>query len=104
MVSGIQVIDGSGRSSETNGSIAALAGAHTAMTMPSGIATTPASAKPSSTRCVDIQMSLSSCPLARLGDRLGDDAPGLGKEDRRDPAALGREIPEREHEQRPTGR
>ena len=79
IVSGIQVIDGSGRSSETNGSIAALAGSHTAMTMPSGIATAPASAKPSSTRCVDIQMSLSSCPLAKLATASATTRPGLGR-------------------------
>ena len=79
MVSGIQVIDGSGRSSETNGSIAALAGAHTAMTMPRGIATTPASAKPSSTRCVDIQMSFGSCPLAKLAIASATTRPGLGR-------------------------
>ena len=43
MVSGIQVIDGSGRSSDTNGSTIALAGHHTAITTPSGTATIPAS-------------------------------------------------------------
>ena len=70
---------GSGRSSETKGSIAALAGSHTAMTMPSGIATAPASMKPSSTRCVDIQMSVSSCPLAKLATASATTRPGLGR-------------------------
>ena len=47
MVSGIQVIDGSGRSSDTNGSTRLWRAHQTAIRMPSGIATTPASAKPS---------------------------------------------------------
>ena len=46
MVSGIQVIEGSGRSSETNGSTIAFAGHHTPMTMPSGTATNAASVNP----------------------------------------------------------
>src|SRR5258707_8185621 len=79
MVNGIHVIDGNGRSKETNGSTAALAGAQTAMMTPSGIATTPASAKPSTTRCVDIQMSLSNCPLARFATPSLTTRPGLGR-------------------------
>src|ERR1700737_1651214 len=79
IVNGIHVIDGNGRSKETKGSTAALAGAQTAMMIPSGIATTPASAKPSTTRCVDIQISLSNCPLARLATPSLTTRPGLGR-------------------------
>src|SRR5882724_4892167 len=82
MVSGIQVIDGNGRNRETKGSNAALAGAQTAMMIPSGIATTPASTKPSRTRCVDIQMSVSNCPLARLAAPSLTTRPGLGRNTR----------------------
>ena len=39
MLSGIQVIDGNGRSNEMNGSMTAFAGHHTPITMPSGTAT-----------------------------------------------------------------
>src|SRR5258708_3136025 len=79
MVNGIHVIDGNGRSRETKGSTAALAGAQTAMMIPSGIATAPASAKPSTTRCVDIQMSLSNSPLARFATPSLTTRPGLGR-------------------------
>src|SRR5579862_1515128 len=64
MLSGIQVIDGSGRSSETKGSITALAGHHTPMTMPSGTATTAASAKPRNTRREDAATACQSSPVA----------------------------------------
>src|SRR5882724_631536 len=79
MVNGIHVIDGNGRSKETKGSTAALAGAQTAMMIPSGMATAPASAKPSTTRCVDIQMSLSNCPLAKFATPSLTTRPGLGR-------------------------
>ena len=42
MLSGIQVIDGNGRRSDMNGSITALAGHHTPITIPSGTATAAA--------------------------------------------------------------
>ena len=44
MVSGIQVIEGSGRSSETSGSITALSEDETPIATPSGTAMAPASA------------------------------------------------------------
>src|SRR6266700_3906158 len=79
IVNGIHVIEGNGRNKDTKGSTAALAGAQTAMMIPSGIATAPASAKPSTTRCVDIQMSLSNCPLARFATPSLTTRPGLGR-------------------------
>ena len=93
MVSGIQVIDGSGRSSETNGSTIAFAGHHTAITTPSGTATRPASAKPAKTRSEEISTELQQLAAGDQFLRLGDDLPGRGQEDRRDRAGRGGEMP-----------
>src|SRR5438445_7710063 len=60
---GIQVMDGSGRNSDTNGSMIALAGHHTPMTMPSGTATTAASANPRNTRREDASIACQSSPV-----------------------------------------
>src|ERR1700729_2644686 len=64
MVSGIQVIEGNGRSSDTNGSTMAFAGHHTAITTPNGTETSAASAKPANTRSDEISTELHKSPLA----------------------------------------
>ena len=79
MVSGIQVIDGSGRSSEMNGSTIAFAGHHTAITTPSGTATRPASAKPAKTRSDEISTDFSSSPLAIRSCACATICPGEGR-------------------------
>ena len=79
MVSGIQVMDGSGRSSDTNGSTMALAGHHTPIRMPSGIATTAASAKPANTRCDDISTAVHSSPLPTILPASASTARGEGR-------------------------
>src|SRR5262245_15922161 len=63
MVSGIQVIEGSGRSSDTNGSTMALAGHHTPIRMPSGIDMSAASPKPVKTRLAETSTACHSSPV-----------------------------------------
>src|SRR5262249_20906948 len=63
MLSGIQVIDGRGRSRETKGSMMALAGHQTPMITPSGTATTVASANPRNTRREEAMIACQSSPV-----------------------------------------
>src|SRR5580704_2648278 len=79
MVSGIQVIEGSGRSRETNGSTIALAGHHTAMTMPSGTATSPASTNPENTRSDEISTDDHSSPSRITARACAATWPGEGR-------------------------
>src|SRR5271165_1737318 len=79
MVSGIQVIDGSGRSSETNGSTMALAGHHTAMITPRGTATRPASTKPANTRSEETSTDFHRSPLAISSCACAMICPGDGR-------------------------
>ena len=79
MDSGIQVMEGSGRSRETNGSMIAFAGRHTPMTMPSGTATSVASAKPRKTRCAEISTSVTNSPRASTMRPACSTSPGDGR-------------------------